>query len=1729
MGVFHNFVYIFTTNSFIQSNTDLRINTIEDNYMDRERIENIMPFIDPIISTWFMGKYSKMTEPQKKVIPLIHQSINVLVSSPTGTGKTLTGFLAILNELFLRARNNKLNDEIICVYISPLKALANDINKNLNTPLEEIYELAEKMNLNIPKIRVGVRTGDTEQKDRQKMLKKPPHILITTPESLSLALTAPKFKEKFTTVRYVIIDEIHEISSSKRGTLLSLNMERLEEIAHGYTRIGLSATQAPLPTIAAFLCGYEKGIQRKCEIIDVDIKRSLDLMTLTPVRDLTSAGFEVANERMYDILAKLIEDHKTTLIFTNTRSSTEHVAIRLKARGIDSLEAHHSSLGKETRINVEEKLKRGELRCVISSTSLELGIDIGSIDLVIQIGSPKSVSKGLQRIGRAGHSISELTLGRFVVFTLDDLVECAVLTRASYERDIDRVNIPEGALDVLSQAVVGMTLERVWNVEDAFNLIRRSYPYRNLKWEDYLAVVEYLAGRVENNTIYSKIWYDEEAKTMGKKKSTRMIYFMNVGTIPDDSDYKVVDTNGRHLGQLSDKFVERMVAGDIFVLGARTYAFIKTRGNRVMVRDATGMKPTIPSWSGELLPRSYDLGTLIGKFRETVAGMLNEETRLKDWLMENYRIDENGARSIISYIKAQSKFNIPTDRHLYVEGYEEEGLYSAVFLIPLGRRLNDALSRAYAQAIANTYLLNTRITVTDDGFMLTFEKKLDIKNIIELINTNNFTTYVKNSISNTTIFKERFRQCATRALMVLRKYKGHEVSIVIQQLRSDRVLKALENIHNFPVIMETYREIMNDMMDVPAALKYVSEIIERGNYSIADYSTKSSPFSLSLILASVSDIVLMEDRAKLLRELQSRIVDRVYGTEYMDFKIKDHRIVDLFYSSKVPRVSDEESMKELFEFFPYVDISRSRFNSPFPYGTEDSEKICRRLAVENKIESVYVRGIYWTLPERVELFRKLFSRHKELTEEDKIILAQCNGKSMKEIAHGLSYPEDAVKNSLNALESMYLIKRNFSGESTIYMIREEPEKGQMNETDLVYRTISSMGPMTADELSIKLPMEREILDREILSNVSMGRLDEDYVTPVFAKQYIEHGHIEQILSYSGNDPEIKRKGKIMRHFDNADQYLSNVGYFTDAASLEMRVPSGEDNIKNSPVIVGRFFRHRYTVMHRDMALALQKLRENEMKENDIRVYSYLEYGAATPEAISSALSIDIREIKLILKELQYSVLVYEENGRFGKIAQTSMSRNEAMETLLTFTGPVTQNELMRNFWFYIKKGDLDNIPSSMGKNGIYFGELPENYPEDILVPVRDPSSIYERQILSYDSGYNMIFYSGGRLSAFLSADIYPEMVWISQVELEKEEDREKLLKYIDTNFVKKGKAVVFNNNAGKIVNTLEILGYSHGNEFWVKGRDKFEVMYSDKFIENSLEYYGATSGKAGTARDNIMDATLGIREGTEARMWSIRTSDLESYFTSDLIFTFNGPLSIQSKGTMETIAIYRSLRPIVMTPLDQDVLRFILQFPASENEIIENVHGSHLQIEDSISRLWNSAVICKDAESKYRFVIEKFSRDESAEWIIAKVISTYGFINYEMYQQITGMSNESIYKRLMAEYVKKNELKEVFLPDTKKFFMVKPEFIGNWKTARREVLLSPRDLLYSIIKQLIKKNFGGTRKFIYAINGKVKLELTVKRNKNDLHADSIEGDMEYLHDVKKIMAASGLSIRDRSP
>ncbi|HYY48359.1 MAG TPA: DEAD/DEAH box helicase, partial [Thermoplasmata archaeon] len=496
--------------------------------------EEVLGLLEPLIRDWFRSKFKGLTEPQAYAVPLIHARKSVLVSSPTGSGKTLTAFLSIINELYAKQLRGELEDRIYCLYVSPLKALANDINRNLEEPLRELTELAAKEGKPGPEIRVGVRSGDTSPQERQKQVRRPPHIFITTPESIAIILSTPKFREHFANIEWVILDEIHEVCSSKRGSLLSICLERLrEQTGQDFVRIGLSATIAPIEEEAKFLAGFANGKVRDMHIVEVDTRKDLDLAVLCPVRDMTAVPMEVANARMYDLLSSLIDDHRTTLIFTNTRSGTEHVSFKLKERGVEDLEAHHGSLSKVTRLDVEQKLKEGKLKAAVSSTSLELGIDIGYIDLVVQIGSPKSVAKGLQRIGRAGHAYGETATGRMIAFEPWDLMECATLAKAAYDARIDRVDIPHNPLDVLAQALVAMSLEKRWDIEEAYGLVRRSFSFHDLPKKDFLAVLDYLSSRNPDIKVFAKIWLDEPEARFGKKKGTRMIYYTNVGTIPE--------------------------------------------------------------------------------------------------------------------------------------------------------------------------------------------------------------------------------------------------------------------------------------------------------------------------------------------------------------------------------------------------------------------------------------------------------------------------------------------------------------------------------------------------------------------------------------------------------------------------------------------------------------------------------------------------------------------------------------------------------------------------------------------------------------------------------------------------------------------------------------------------------------------------------------------------------------------------------------------------------------------------------------------------------------------------------------------------------------------------------------------------------------------------------------------------------------------------------------------
>jgi len=856
--------------------------------------EEIYGMLRPYVAKWFRRRFSSFTPPQKMAIPLIKKGYNVLISSPTGTGKTLAVFLGLLDNLYSYAEEHgELPEGIQIVYVSPLRALNNDMRKNLQEPIIGINSVAKEMGIELPTVKVAVRTSDTTPTEKQKMLRDPPHILITTPESLAIALNAPRFRERLCTAKVIVIDEIHEMANSKRGSHLSLSVERLENlVGKPLTRIGLSATIAPLEEVAKFLVGFrDDGLSRDCFIVDARFTKPIDIRVLCPVKDLVHADAEEINEAIYRRLIGLIKEHRTTLVFTNTRSATERVVYKLrkimekeKIIDIDEIEAHHSSLSRDLRLEIENKLKRGELRVIVSSTSLELGIDIGYIDLVVLLSSPKSVSRLLQRVGRAGHHIRQVSKGRVIVVDRDDLVECTVLAKAAMERKIDHVRIPKNPLDVLAQHLVGMALEKKWRVDEAYKLIRRSYTFHTLSYEDYLNVLRYLSGRysnyLEHMRVYSKIWFDEEEGVFGRKRGARMIYFLNIGTIPDESKAYVFTIDGRYVGDLEEEFVEWLTPGDLFVLGGRVYEYIRSRGFRVYVRPADGARPTVPSWFSEMLPLAFDSALEVSRFRRIIAEMISTSSKdeIIDYLIKEYKLEKHAAESIYEYIREQYLFTrglVPSDRLVLLEVYDEFDRRNVIVHSLFGRRVNAALSRAYAYVIARELGVNVRITINDNGFMLTLPGHPNtnwIKLFMEL-RRDNIDDILKRVLRHTEMLKRRFRHCAQRSFMLLRRYKNRERSVQKLQLSAEELLKIVSEIPGFPILKETYREILEDYMHIDAAKK-VLKWIHEGAIKLETIGPNRvpSPFAHNIVVQGYSDVVLMEDRKRLLRKLYEQTI-----------------------------------------------------------------------------------------------------------------------------------------------------------------------------------------------------------------------------------------------------------------------------------------------------------------------------------------------------------------------------------------------------------------------------------------------------------------------------------------------------------------------------------------------------------------------------------------------------------------------------------------------------------------------------------------------------------------------------------------------------------------------------------------------------------------------------------------------------------------------------------------
>lgn len=821
---------------------------------------------------------------------------------------TLTAFTTQIDRLFERAADNELENSVYCLYVSPLKSLANDIKRNLESPLEGIQEYTSE---DTDEIRHAIRHGDTPSSERQEMLEETPHILNTTPETLAILLNSPKFKEKLKTVETVVVDEIHSLASNKRGVHLSLSLERLEELTDvETTRIGCSATVEPLDEVAKFLVGYdaENNKPRDYEIVDTRFVRDTELNVKTPVDDLINTPRSKVSSEFYGQLNDEIEQHSTTIIFTNTRSGAESTLTNLRMNydhyDESNSAVHHGSLGKSKRVDVEERLKNGEFDVVTTSTSLELGIDMGDVDLVIQVGSPKSIASLLQRIGRAGHQLGQTVEGKLFVLDRNELVECSTMAKQADEGFIDRVFIPHNCQDVATQHVYGMGINSILPEDKMFDIIRSAYPYHEYDRDMFHQLLRYMTSDyegLEDRSVYPKVWWDENdevdgehhydefevgEKLIGKRgKQARVIYYTNIGTIPDTFSC-TVNVRGAdvRVGELDEEYLNTLDKGDVFQLGGSNYEYRYRRGSKVYV-DRTSKAPTVPSWFSERLPLSYDLGLKILDFQEEFVERSQKGTA-EEWLSD-FPIDDNTVQALIRLYENQVAFmlggnkGVSTGDRMVVEEHidENNGKRNYYFQSCYGREFNDGMSRLLAQYFAERKNVNVQVAVNDQGFAVKVPKAhdLNISDALQDIDVGDAEEILRNSLSGTDFLKRYFRINATRSLMILRNYKGNHKSAKQQQVSSEMLLGYAEDLEEFSVVEETYREIMEDKLNVDKIRSFVSDVHD-GNVEIYEESVSTpSPRSFSTAALASEDVIAADDESEALKEFHDQVVAQIEG------------------------------------------------------------------------------------------------------------------------------------------------------------------------------------------------------------------------------------------------------------------------------------------------------------------------------------------------------------------------------------------------------------------------------------------------------------------------------------------------------------------------------------------------------------------------------------------------------------------------------------------------------------------------------------------------------------------------------------------------------------------------------------------------------------------------------------------------------------------------------------
>src|SRR5438309_4959041 len=864
----------------------------------------------PLVQEWFVRRFATPTEPQEQGWPHILAGRTTLISAPTGSGKTLAAFLACIDRLVRKALAGDLQDRTEVLYISPLKALGNDIQKNLEIPLGEILQMAGERGLLMPEIRTAVRTGDTLMHERRAMLKRPPHILVTTPESLYILLTAERSRAILRDVETVIVDEIHAVADDKRGAHLTLSLERLEALTYRPpVRIGLSATQKPIEEIAHFLTGNNRPDP---VIVNVGHKRELDLAIEVPASALGAVTTNEMWDEIYDRVVELVGQHRSTLVFVNTRRLAERIAHQLGERlGEENVVAHHGSLSRKLRLAAEKKLKEGQIKVLVATASLELGIDVGTVDLAIQISSPRAIAVALQRVGRSGHWRGAVPKGRFFATTRDELMECAALVRAIRHGELDRIMIPDSPLDILAQQLVATCAsagsadpeqDSGWKEDDLFDLVTRAYPYRNLSRPTFNSILEMLSEGIaaRRGRYGAYLHWDRANHKLRARRGSRLAAITSGGAIPETALFTVVaEPEGIVVGTLDEDFAVESNAGDIMLLGNTSWRIRRVEGKsgRVLVEDAHGAPPSVPFWRGEAPARTEELSSEIGSLRKEISETLPNISPVGDWrsrpevaetvawLKQECGLDDSGAEQAIEYLLQGRAVlgEVPTQNTVIAERFfDEGGGMQLVIHAPFGGRINKAWGLALRKRFCVGFNFELQAAATDNGLNIALAEQhsFPLGDVFHFLQADTVQPILEQAALDSPIFGTRWRWDANRALALLRFQNGKKVPAQIQRMRSDDLLASVfpdaaacfENIEgerkipDHPLVGEVMKDVLTEAMDVEG-LKTVLRGMASGAIRVIAVDTPvPSQFSHEILNANpyayLDDAPLEERRAR---------------------------------------------------------------------------------------------------------------------------------------------------------------------------------------------------------------------------------------------------------------------------------------------------------------------------------------------------------------------------------------------------------------------------------------------------------------------------------------------------------------------------------------------------------------------------------------------------------------------------------------------------------------------------------------------------------------------------------------------------------------------------------------------------------------------------------------------------------------------------------------------------